>query len=174
MELEILNYIGLLHSEFLDNFFVFITRLGDKGLIWIVLAGILLIKKDTRKYGIMIGAVLLVNLIIGEGILKHLFNRARPFTVGEFNLLIEAPSTSSFPSGHTASSFAVLGTFIFYIKKYVFPVGVLAVLISFSRLYLQVHYLTDVLAGAILGLFVAYIITKYLVGKYQFFTKKVE
>lgn len=170
MELEFLKFIGLFHNPILDSFFVFITRLADSGFIWIILSTILIINKKTRKYGFMLGIVLIVNLIVGEGILKHIFDRQRPFVEGGFSLLIENPVTSSFPSGHTASSFAVLGVFIFYVKKHVIPIGILATLIGVSRLYLQVHYPTDVIAGALIGLTVAYLVVKYITKKYHFFT----
>ncbi|MGL5439822.1 MAG: phosphatase PAP2 family protein [Filifactoraceae bacterium] len=163
MEVTILQKIGIMHTDSLNFFFNMITRLGDKGIVWIILAVILLLKKNTRKYGYMIIITLIVNLIIGEGIIKHLVNRPRPYDVYNFDMVIKKlPATSSFPSGHTASSFAVLGVYLFYVKKYRIPIFVLASLIAISRLYLQVHYPSDILAGIILGLSVSYFTVKTL------------
>lgn len=91
--------------------------------------------------------------ILGEGILKHIVGRLRPSNeILNSSGLISKPLSYSFPSGHTASAFAAAGILAKYFKKYSALIFTLAVLIAFSRLYLYVHYPTDVLAGLFLGL----------------------
>lgn len=142
-----------MHSVILDKIMVIITSLGNGGVIWILIAAVLIINKKYRNVGfIAIGALILAT-VLGEGILKHLVQRVRPSAdIPAVNLLIAKPLSYSFPSGHTASSFAVAGVLAKYLKKYSLGFLGLASLIAFSRLYLYVHYPTDVVAGIILGL----------------------
>lgn len=96
---------------------------------------------------------LILTTIIGEGILKDIVKRPRPFlSLPDIDLLISAPTSYSFPSGHTGSSFAAAGILGSQIKKSKFYVFALAILIAFSRMYLYVHYPQDIIAGIILGL----------------------
>jgi undecaprenyl-diphosphatase len=108
--------------------------------------------KKYRTTGILCLSALLLTTLLGEGIIKHLVQRQRPYNhIDSLNLLISEPMTYSFPSGHTGSSFAaatVLGSRMHKLAPWVFS---FAVIIAFSRLYLMVHYATDVLAGAALG-----------------------
>lgn len=130
-----------------------ITHLGDAGIFWIVLTLVLLIFKKTRKVGIMSAMALICSLLINNIILKNLFARTRPYEVVDgLTRLIEKQSDYSFPSGHTGSSFAA-GVVMFkeLPKKFGIPLLILAILISLSRLYVGVHYPTDVLAGVITG-----------------------
>lgn len=150
---------GLYHNfsnDFLNAVMPIITRLGDGGILWIVIAVIFLIPKKTRKTGVAMGVAMLLGLIIGNGIIKNLVMRPRPFnTIGTAvsprNLLIEPPTDWSFPSGHTLSSFAAATAIYKDHTVWGFAAFVMAILIAFSRLYLQVHYPSDVLAGALLG-----------------------
>lgn len=116
----------------------------------------MLASKKYREAGFLIVLALLVQSILGEGILKNIFTRERPF-VGfeEFKLLIEQPLSYSFPSGHTSSSFAVATIVYIYAKRFRTPIILLASLIAFSRLYLFVHYPSDILGGILLGIFSA-------------------
>lgn len=151
---SILLYIkNNMHGPILDKAMVIITSLGNEGAIWIVIAGFLIINKKYRKIGLMVLGALILSTILGEGILKHLVQRIRPSAdIPAVNLLISKPLSYSFPSGHTTSSFAVAGVLAKYLKKYAFIFWGVASLVAFSRLYLYVHYPTDVLAGIILGL----------------------
>ncbi len=155
----ILDGIQKLRSPFLDAFFVFITHLGDKGLAWCVLALILLLIPGKRKTGCICIAALFLTEITGNQILKPFFARVRPCDVNQaVQLLIPGPGGYSFPSGHTSSSFAAAGVIFFSgEKKLAVPAYVLAGLIAFSRLYLYVHYPTDIAGGILLGTILAYV-----------------
>lgn len=147
-----------LWCPFLDVLMPLITHSGDMGLVWIVLAVILLFFKKYRKFGVMMITGLLISLLINDNILKPLISRPRPFDLeawkGMFNYpeLIPHPDSLSFPSGHTSSSFAAAVVLIFTGKKRIYiPPLILAFLIAFSRIYVHVHYCTDVLAGMVVG-----------------------
>lgn len=168
MELQILDVLQTIHNQALDTIMCAITRLGDAGIIWILLCVVLLILPKTRKTGVVLMAALLVDLVVCNGILKPLVHRIRPFDVKTgIELLINRPTDYSFPSGHTAASFAsVMALYLEGEKKLWIPTLVLAVLIAFSRLYLYVHYPTDVLGGMIIGI-AAGAIGYWLVKKVQ-------
>ncbi len=155
-------------GSFLTPFFKFYTTLGDEGIVWIVLALLLLVFKKTRKTGIAMGIALVVMLVLNNLVLKELvFDRPRPFMLESLGSqydwwaaryvypeIVKAPSSPSFPSGHTSSAFACAFAVVFAWRKKGFSIImlVLAALMGFSRLYIEVHYCTDVLAGALVGL----------------------
>lgn len=147
-----------IRNPFLNPIMVFITTLGDKGMIWIAATIVLLIPKKTRKIGVMSALALLGSLLVNNELLKNLVQRPRPFyTFTELVTVIPRPGQFSFPSGHSSASFAAAVVFYRNLpKKAGVPAIVLAVLIAFSRLYVGVHYPTDVLAGALLGTLLAY------------------
>ena len=153
MELQLLDALQTIHTPVLDTVMCAITRLGDAGIIWILLCVVLLILPKTRKSGLILMAALLTDLVICNGILKPLVHRIRPFDVKTgIELLVKRPIDYSFPSGHTAASFtSVVALYLAGEKKLWKPALVLAVLIAFSRLYLYVHYPTDVLGGIMIG-----------------------
>lgn len=154
MELRFLDFLQTIHTPLLDKTLAFITSLGNAGIIWIVLAVVLLILPKTRKTGIIVAAALLMDLILCNLILKNLVARVRPYDVNTaIAILIKKPLDFSFPSGHTAASFAAMtALFLAKMKKTWIAALVLAVLIAFSRLYFYVHYPTDVLGGAVVGI----------------------
>lgn len=164
---SILLYIkNNMHGHMMDKAMVFITSLGNGGIIWIIIAALLMINKKYRNIGFMVLGALILSTILGEGILKHVVQRVRPSAdIPAVNLLITKPLSYSFPSGHTTSSFAAAGVLAKYFKDYALEAFSLAVFIAFSRLYLYVHYPTDVLAGIILGLICSKIII-YLFSRY--------
>lgn len=142
-----------MHNPILDKVMVVFTSLGNNGFIWIIIALLLISKKKYRNIGVMVLGALLLGTILGDGILKPLFHRLRPSAdIAPSKLLIVKPMSYSFPSGHTTSSFAAAGVLSKYLKKYAFEFFILASLIAFSRMYLFVHYPTDVLGGIFLGL----------------------
>lgn len=155
-----------LRNGFTDWFFPAVTFLGDKGLIWILLGLALLFFPKYRKWGIAMLCALLLTTLLGEGLLKHLIARPRPFMhYPDLALLIPPPSTYSFPSGHSAASFAAAVVLFRCRRSFGIPALVLAALIAFSRLFLFVHYPTDVLAGILLGTAVG-LLTCYLFRKF--------
>lgn len=158
IELEILNLIQTLRTPLGDDLMCFITKLGDGGIIWILLTAFLLLFPKTRKSGLVMMAALIFDLILCNGILKPLIARTRPFEVNTaIQLLIPKPADFSFPSGHTAASFtSVTALFLSGEKKLWKGALVLAVLIAASRLYLYVHYPTDVLGGVLVGIACGY------------------
>jgi len=161
-DIIIIRYVNKTRNKVLDRIMPLITACGNLGILWIVLSFFLIRKEVTRKLGIMIISALILTMIIGEGIIKHIVKRKRPFiNHKEEKLLISTPITYSFPSGHTASSFAVAGVFIETDSNICFLIITLATLITFSRLYLKVHYPSDVVCGGFIG-FICAIIIVYL------------
>lgn len=147
----------------LDVIFPFLSVINNMGLFWIVLSVALLVSRRTRLCGICMLVCLAVDCALGEGLLKHLFMRERPYVIIPIdNLLVPTPLTSSFPSGHTASSFTAATAVFYNHKRAGIAAYVIAALIAFSRLYCYVHYPTDVLAGILLGICVACILTPQL------------
>jgi len=149
----------------LDVIMKIITHSGDAGIIWIAAALLCLIFKKTRKAGVCMAIALILVLLICNLTLKPIIARPRPFMLREeIELIISAPSGFSFPSGHTASSFAAaVGLFIYH-KKLGIAALIWAFLIAFSRLYMYVHYPTDVLAGMVIGILCA-VVAMIIVNK---------
>lgn len=140
-------------SSFLDSVMPYVSNLGNLGAIWIIFSLFLLAKRKYRHIGIMCLAALLLATVIGEGLLKNIIQRPRPFLeFASIHPLIKAPSSFSFPSGHTASAFAAATVIARNLKKAAIPALTLAAAIAFSRLYLMVHYPSDILGGIILGI----------------------
>ena len=156
MEFEILYAINNLHNPILDTIMIAITSLGNAGLMWIAIAIGLLCAKKTRKCGVLMLVSLVLGLILGNGILKNLIARERPCWIDEnIKLLIPNPHDFSFPSGHTLASFEAAVMIYLHNKKWGIISLIVATLIAFSRMYLFVHFPTDILAGMILGTVIA-------------------
>lgn len=157
-DLPILEWIRAhLQCGFLDAVMPVITLLGDAGIFWILVAVAMLCFNKTRRTGLSMGFALLMGLVLCNMIMKPLFARIRPYDyqLEHFGLtiplLVERQHDFSFPSGHTIASFEAATALLLGNKKLGIPAMVLAVLIAFSRLYLYVHYPTDVLASVVLG-----------------------
>ncbi len=152
-----------LHNALTDFIFPIFTYLGEFGLIWILLAVTMLFIRRTRKAGILILAAMLITFLTGELVIKNIVMRPRPCTAfPDIPLLIPRPGSFSFPSGHSASSFTAAVMLFLFHKKWGCAALALAVLIAFSRVFLFVHYPTDILAGAILGTVLALITYRLL------------
>lgn len=154
IEFAILDFIQkYMTSPIMDKVMVFITTLGNAGGLWIIAALLMICSKKYRTTGIMLAAGLLGSLIIGNLILKPAVARLRPFQIKDgVELLIAAPHDFSFPSGHTLASVICATVLLLRERKLGYIALPLAILIAFSRLYLYVHFPTDVLAGAIIGI----------------------
>ncbi|MDR2090153.1 MAG: phosphatase PAP2 family protein [Clostridiales bacterium] len=164
-ELGILRWIQeVFQSAFLDTAMPYITKLGDGALVYVVCVIVLLCFKKTRKIGVAIGIAMLLELLVVNVAMKPLFARTRPYDASEVGLLIEKPSDYSFPSGHTAGFFAFAVTVLLFDKRFGIPAVVIACFVALSRLYLFVHYPTDVLAGLIIGILIAFA-AKYITLK---------
>ena len=168
MELNILDWFQTLHTPILDKIMTSITKLGDAGIFWIILTLLFLIIPKMRKTGIIMAAALIMDLLICNVAVKNLAARTRPYDVNtSVQLLVAKLHDYSFPSGHTAASFAsVTALYLAGEKKLWKPA--LACLIAVSRLYLYVHYPTDVLGGMVFGIlagYVGYRLVKFLEAK---------
>ncbi len=156
---QILIYIQeVVRNEFFTSLFRGITALGDSGAAWVVLSLVLLIPRKTRKAGVMSLTALVFSFLVNNLMLKNLVGRVRPYEVVEGLVpLIPRPWDYSFPSGHTGSSFASAWVFFRKLPRWagIFLL-VRAGLIGLSRLYLGVHYPTDVLFGAVSGILCGY------------------
>ena len=162
LEFSILYFIQGLHTPFLDRFMTAVTSLGDKGWFFIVLGIILFCFKRTRKMGAAVLLSLAAGGLIGNVVLKNLVMRDRPCWIDEsVRLLIQNPKDFSFPSGHTLASFETAVSIFLYNRKWGVPVIVLASVIALSRLYLFVHFPTDVLSGMALGIFIGWYSQNY-------------
>lgn len=180
-DLSIFQWIQTIQSPVLSAILKVITTLGEAGIIFILLAFVLLFIKKYRKIGVAVIVALLVMEIGNNLILKELFARPRPFNltgaeydwwneIYKFPEIVSRPSSWSFPSGHTSSAFAAAIAVLFYNRKIGIPVTLFAFIMGFSRIYVEVHYPTDVLFGILVGVVYALIgvlITKYLYPKIE-------
>lgn len=166
MEMSILHGIQNIHTGLLDSIMVFITTLGNAGIIWIAIAIIFSFTKKYRACGIAMILALLLSFIFGNVILKNIFERPRPSWIdSSVVLLIKNPTDFSFPSGHSFASFAGATAIFMYHKKEGIAALILAGLIAFSRLYLFVHYPSDVILGSLFGI-IAGVIAVMIVNKF--------
>ena len=141
------------NSAFLTTFFRIVTLLGEGGIFWIAAAVVLLFFKKTRRCGICIGASLLIGVIIGNGIIKNVVARPRPYDAIEWiESVVSHLSDYSFPSGHSLCCFEAATALAMNRTRWAIPAYVAAVLVAVSRLFLFVHYPTDVICGALLGI----------------------
>ena len=148
-ELTILNWIQAhLRCGVLDAVMVPVSRICDHGEVWILLA----IPK-TRKLGTCVACGLALDLLFCNLALKPLIGRVRPFAVNPtVSLLIPPPTDASFPSGHTAASFASVAALKTANSRLWKP--------ALSRLYLYAHWPTDILGGAAVGILAGWLGTK--------------
>lgn len=163
MEFSILYMLQNFHNAVLDRVMVGISSLGNAGWFWIVLTAVFLCIPKYRKCGIQMAVALVLDLILCNLFLKPLAARQRPCWIDDqVKLLVAVPKDYSFPSGHSAASFAAAVTVFRNHKKEGTAALIVACLIAFSRLYLFVHFPTDVLAGIGVGFICA-----FLAGKIQ-------
>ncbi|WP_234123373.1 phosphatase PAP2 family protein [Clostridium hydrogenum] len=156
-----------IQNKYLDRIMPIITGMGNLGIIWVVIALALMLDKQYREIGNIVVLTLIISTIVGEGIVKHVVRRVRPCNFyNNLSLLIEKPVSYSFPSGHTLSSFAVAEVLSKYWSQYKLIFIGIALLIALSRLYLYVHYPTDVIAGIVIGILCSKLVFMILQGDY--------
>lgn len=165
MELSILHAVQALHNPVLDKIMVtvFNNLVGSLGQLWIVVGVILLIIPKTRKCGVAVIVSYVVSFLIGNEWLKDLIARPRPCAVDDtVQMIVKKPSSFSCPSVHTYLAFSSAMAIFHYYKKPGIGVFIFAALVGFSRMYFFVHYLTDVLFGAALGIITAFVVCMLL------------
>lgn len=169
MELSILHAIQQIHTSWLDAVMIFFTRLGDDGILWIALGVGLLFFKKTRKCGVCVLLSMLLSMLVGKEFLKNMVERTRPFVADPTVVLkVTPPSSYSFPSGHTLDAFTSATAIFMYYRKPGIAAFVVASLIAFSRMYLFMHYPTDILGGIVIAVGVAVIVVNLfekMIGK---------
>lgn len=153
--------------ECLSPFMIWLTHLGNRGLIWLVPSLLLCISRRTRRIGLLSIAAILTAVLVNNIVLKNWVGRIRPYdALLQVRRLIGVQNDFSFPSGHTAISFASASAIYFSTKKrYGIPCLLLAALIGFTRLYVGVHYPSDVLGGLVVGCLIGYLTARFL-GNY--------
>lgn len=167
IDFSILNFIQAhLRCSFLDHIMPWITKCGDSGFIWLILGALLVMFRRTRRCGISEVLAITGGFVICNMMLKNLIQRSRPCWLEPLSdMLIAMPADYSFPSGHSMSSFAAAAVIFQYNRRAGAAALAFAGLIALSRMYLYVHFPTDVLCGALLGIFMG-IITVKLFEKY--------
>lgn len=159
VDMAVLNFVQTyLRCNFLDMAMPLITELGNGGILWIICSLLLTVFPKTRKAGIAMAVSLILEVLCCNVLLKPFVARLRPCDVNTaVRLLIPHPEGFSFPSGHTGASFAAAAALFFGKNRMGAVAFILAALIGFSRIYLYVHYPTDVLAGAMLGIMLGWL-----------------
>ncbi|MBO5343313.1 MAG: phosphatase PAP2 family protein [Ruminococcus sp.] len=157
IELEVLDFIrNNIRNGFLDTVMPMVTMCGNLGIFWVAVALVISAKAKYRKCSITMLIGLIIGVLIGNLVIKNAVRRDRPCWIVEVqDMLIANPQDFSFPSGHTLSSFCAAAILFHYDKKLGIPSFGVAIMIAFSRLYLYVHFPTDIIGGAILGMLVA-------------------
>ena len=164
MDFNILYAIQGIRTPVLDQIFLAITSImGSYGQIGLIVAVFLLAFKKTRKAGFCVLLSYFLVLLFGHVLLKDLIARPRPCHLDEtIKLLVTRPDSFSFPSTHTAWAFGTATSIFLYYKRAGIFAFVVAAIMGFSRMYMFVHFPTDVLAGLVMGVVVA-VIAKMIV-----------
>lgn len=173
-EMDFLYAIQNIRSAPLDVIMKIITTLGNGGILWIAIAIILAIIPKTRKCGLTMGFAMAITFILGNLVFKNLLMRGRPCWVDtSIDMLVKIPKDFSFPSGHTMNGVTASLCLFFYYKKPGIAAIIVACAIAFSRMYVFVHWPTDIICGALLGAIDA-VIAFFVVKKiYELVQKRI-
>jgi len=161
IEFQILYTLQELRTPLVDGLMVFITSLGDHGWFWILMGVLLFSFPRTRILGGCMLISIAAGFLLGNVMLKNIAARQRPCWLDpSVELLVPVPKDFSFPSGHSLVSFEGAVCIFLFNRKWGIPALMLAVLTAFSRLYLFVHFPTDVLAGIVMGTVIAWSVVR--------------
>ncbi|NCC54648.1 MAG: phosphatase PAP2 family protein [Erysipelotrichia bacterium] len=150
-----------LSNPVLDWIMTSLTFLGDYCLIWLIIT-ILFYMNGDRKYAYLMVGTMLVTNAINNGLIKSIFRRKRPFEIyDDITIFIPEPYGSSFPSGHSATGFCCAVVIAYYNSTLGIIALTLAALIAFSRMYLRVHFFSDVMVGMIVGCLCSIVLMGY-------------
>lgn len=168
-----------LRVAFLNQPMVWAGTLGNMGLFWILLGLVLAAIPKTRRFGVFALVSLLVCFLFNNVLLKNLVARPRPYTrLPELVMLMRCPPDYSFPSGHACSSFAVAGGLWWSMGRswngIRIPALVLAGFIALSRVYVGVHYPTDVLIGTAIGLLGSFLVCRLCARPYDHLARRLK
>lgn len=161
MEFEILYAIQNLHTQLLDLIMITVSKIGNVGMVWIAMALALMLSAKSRRCGFLMLVSMAICLLLGNVFLKNLIARERPCWIDlSVPLLIPNPTDYSFPSGHTMHGFTAATVVFLHNRRAGIPALCLAALIAFSRLYLFVHFPSDIVGGMIIGILVALLVCR--------------
>lgn len=173
-EIKILEFLQNNSCKFLDIVMPYITYLCEFGLLSLILAVVFLIFPKTRKMGLTLLIAILAGYLIVNKTLKPAFERVRPYNFKPIqNMLIAKKGGYAFPSGHTLVAFETAMSIFLYKRKWGKFCFALAFAVGFSRMYLYMHYPTDVIAGAVIGVIIAYISYRIVNVLWERLNKKV-
>ena len=166
-ELEILGWIHSFSSPGMDAFMLGVTTVSTYAAVWLLAASLLMVTRRERRTGCSMVLAIIVAFILVDLVMKPLVCRERPCDLADFDLLVSVPDTFSFPSGHTAMAFAGGTVLLIRFRAWGIPAMVLATLVGISRMYLYVHWPTDVLVGALVGTICAVVVYKLVAGSHD-------
>lgn len=164
-ELGVLYWMQGIYNPALDSVMIGVTYSATSAVLWFVLAFLMTCTWRYRRVGVAVIVSVIFAYVLVDLIIKPSVDRPRPFDVGDLHLMIAPPGTSSFPSGHTASSFAAATAILIYCRRAGLLAMAYAALVGLSRIYLCVHWPTDVVAGAVIGV-AASILVIWIMGRW--------
>ncbi len=161
IDFYILDFLQTMaRSPFWDKFLAFFTSLGDP-FMFVCYAALLLAISKTRRDGLMVSGGMLTGLLVGELLIKNLVRRARPCWLHpEVELLVKNPKDYSFPSGHTMTMTILCIILIYNHPKLAYGLIPAWLLLVYSRMYLYLHFPSDILAGIALGVVIGILTIK--------------
>lgn len=172
-DFAILDALQKIHCTLLNYLMAFFTYISEGGAIWIAAAIVMLFFAKTRRAGCSVTLALVFELLVNEQLIKNLVQRTRPFVMNpEIDTIVHRPSSYSFPSGHTCTAFAAATAIFMFDKRLGTAAYITAALIGFSRNYFYIHYPTDVLCGALLGILLGFIASRIVQAIYSRITRR--